>query len=74
VEAVLLGVGGLVLLLVGAELLVRSGSRLATRLSLSPMVIGLTVVSVGTSLPELAIGIDAARSGSPGIATGDIVG
>ncbi|MBO4237772.1 MULTISPECIES: calcium/sodium antiporter [Pseudonocardia] len=73
-EAVLLGVGGLVLLLVGAELLVRSGSRLATRLGLSPMVIGLTVVSVGTSLPELAIGIDAARSGSPGIATGNIVG
>ncbi|MET0190852.1 MAG: calcium/sodium antiporter [Pseudonocardia sediminis] len=73
-QAVLLGVGGLVLLLVGAELLVRSGSRLATRLGLSPMVIGLTVVSIGTSLPELAIGIDAARSGSPGLATGNIVG
>ncbi|MEJ8281385.1 calcium/sodium antiporter [Pseudonocardia spirodelae] len=72
--AILFGVGGLVLLLVGAELLVRSGSRLATRLGLSPVVIGLTVVSVGTSLPELAIGIDAARSGSPGIATGNIVG
>ncbi|WP_207223575.1 calcium/sodium antiporter [Pseudonocardia sediminis] len=70
----LLGIGGLALLLVGAELLVRSGSRLATRLGLSPMVIGLTVVSIGTSLPELAIGIDAARSSSPGLATGNIVG
>lgn len=72
--AILLGLGGLALLLVGAELLVRAGSRLATRLGLSPMIIGLTVVSVGTSLPELAIGIDAARSGSAGLATGNIVG
>jgi cation:H+ antiporter len=37
-------------------------------------VIGLTVVSLGTSLPELAIGIDAARQGSPGLAVGNIVG
>ncbi|GAA1392166.1 calcium/sodium antiporter [Pseudonocardia kongjuensis] len=73
-QPILLGLGGLALLLVGAELLVRAGSRLASRLGLSPMVIGLTVVSVGTSLPELAIGIDAARSGSAGLATGNIVG
>jgi cation:H+ antiporter len=38
------------------------------------MVVGLTVVSIGTSLPELAIGIDAARSGSPALAVGNIVG
>ena len=38
------------------------------------MVIGLTVVSLGTSLPELAVGIDAAVSGSPGLAVGNIVG
>jgi cation:H+ antiporter len=37
-------------------------------------VIGLTVVSIGTSMPELAIGIDAARQGSPGLAVGNIVG
>lgn len=73
-HAILLGLGGLALLLSGAELLVRAGSRLASRLGLSPMIIGLTVVSVGTSLPELAIGIDAARSGSAGLATGNIVG
>src|SRR5262245_35439652 len=38
------------------------------------MLVGLTVVSLGTSVPELAIGIDAARSGSPGLAVGNIVG
>lgn len=65
---------GLVLLLGGAEVLVRSGTALARRLGVPPIVIGLTVVSVGTSLPELAIGVDAARSGSPGLATGNIVG
>src|SRR5262249_52764515 len=71
---VLLIIGGLVALLVGAELLVRAGSSLATRLRVPPMVIGLTVVSIGTSLPELAVGIDAARGGSPALAVGNIVG
>jgi cation:H+ antiporter len=70
----LLVIGGLVGLLVGAEILVRAGSGLATRLGISPMVIGLTVVSIGTSLPELAVGIDAARNGSPALAVGNIVG
>ncbi|WP_030483232.1 calcium/sodium antiporter [Nocardioides aequoreus] len=72
--SLLTAVAGLALLLGGAEVLVRSGTRVATRLGIPPMVIGLTVVSVGTSLPELAIGVDAARSGSPGLATGNIVG
>jgi cation:H+ antiporter len=74
VAAVLLGLGGLVVLLAGAELLVRSGTRLAARWGLSPTVIGLTVVSIGTSLPELAIGIGAARADSAGLAVGNIVG
>ena len=65
---------GLVALLVGAELVVRSATAVAGRLGVPPMVIGLTVVSVGTSLPELAIGIDAARTGNAGIAVGGIVG
>jgi cation:H+ antiporter len=65
---------GLAGLLVGAELLVRGSSALAARLGIRPMVIGLTVVSLGTSLPELAIGIDAVRQGSPGLAVGNIVG
>jgi cation:H+ antiporter len=71
---VLLIAGGLVALVVGAEVLVRAGARLAERLGVPQIVIGLTVISIGTSLPELAIGIDAARSGSSGLAVGNIVG
>src|SRR5262245_24500332 len=70
----LLIAGGLVLLIVGAEVLVRGGTSLASWLGIRPMLIGLTVVSLGTSVPELAIGIDAAVSGSPGLAVGNIVG
>jgi cation:H+ antiporter len=70
----LLVVGGLVALLTGAELVVRAGTGIATRLGVRPIVIGLTVVSLGTSMPELAVGVDAAVSGSPGLAVGNIVG
>lgn len=70
----LLIVGGLAALLVGAEVLVRGGTGLARALGIRPMVIGLTVVSLGTSVPELAIGIDAAVSGSPDLAVGNVVG
>jgi cation:H+ antiporter len=72
--SVLLVVGGLAALLVGAELLVRGGAGLAAWRGIRPMVIGLTVVSLGTSMPELAIGIDAAVSGNPELAVGTIVG
>jgi cation:H+ antiporter len=72
--SVLLIVGGLAALIVGAELLVRGGTGLATWFGIRPMVIGLTVVSLGTSVPELAIGVDATVSGSPGLAVGNIVG
>lgn len=65
---------GIVALLVGAEVLVRGGSGLATWLGVRPMVVGLTVVSVGTSVPELAVGIDAALNDSPALAVGNIVG
>jgi cation:H+ antiporter len=74
VSSVLLLIAGLAGLLIGAELLVRGGSKLAIRLGITPIVIGLTVVSIGTSMPELAIGIDAARRSSPGLAVGNIVG
>ncbi len=73
-SSVLLILAGLVALTIGAEVLVRSATGLAAGLGVSPMVIGLTVVSLGTSLPELAIGIDAARTGNPGLAVGNIVG
>jgi cation:H+ antiporter len=65
---------GLVLLIAGGDLLVRGAVRIAERLSLSPMLIGLTVVGMGTSMPELAASVQASFAGSPGIAVGNIVG
>lgn len=65
---------GLVLLIVGGDLLVRGAVRIAERLRLSPMLIGLTVVGMGTSMPELAASVNASLAGSPGIAIGNIVG
>jgi cation:H+ antiporter len=65
---------GLLLLLAGAELLVRGSSRLALRFGISPLVIGLTVVAFGTSAPELAVSVQSALAGQSGIAVGNIVG
>ncbi|HEX6956354.1 MAG TPA: calcium/sodium antiporter [Ferrovibrio sp.] len=65
---------GLAVLVVGAELLVRGGTRLAARLGVSPVVIGLTIVAVGTSTPELAVGIDAVLQGNGDLAVGNIAG
>ena len=70
----LLVAGGLIGLVAGAVLVVRAGSGIAARLGVPPIIIGLTVVSLGTSVPELAVGVDAALSGSPGLAVGNIVG
>jgi cation:H+ antiporter len=65
---------GLITLIVGSELVVRGGSRLAGRLGIRPIVIGLTIVSIGTSMPELAIGVVAATEGSASLAVGNIAG
>ncbi len=67
---------GLVLLVVGAEALVRGASRLAAAVGVSPLVVGLTVVAFGTSAPELAVSISAAVSSPAGanIALGNVVG
>lgn len=73
-EAVALFVAGLALLVVSAELVVRGSARLATSLGITPMVIGLTIVSVGTSTPELAVGIIAAQQGNGALAVGNIAG
>jgi cation:H+ antiporter len=67
-------VGGLVLLIVGGELLVRGGSGLGRAFGLSPLVVGLTIVAFATSAPELAVSLDASLSGSPGLAVGNVVG
>ena len=67
-------VGGLALLVFGAELVVRYGARLASAMGISPIVIGLTIVSVGTSAPELAVGVDAALRDAGSLIVGNIAG
>jgi cation:H+ antiporter len=66
--------GGLVVIVVGAEMLLRSATRIAAMLGVSPIVIGLTIVSVGTSAPELAVGITAVAEGKGPLAVGNIAG
>ena len=66
--------GGLVLLLVAGDLLVRGAIALATRLGIPPLIIGLTIVSFGTSAPELIISLKAAFEGAGGISIGNVVG
>ena len=66
--------GGLALLVVGAELLVRGSSALALRAGVTPLMIGLTVVAFGTSSPELVVGLRASAGGDGSIALGNVVG
>ena len=73
--ATILGIiAGLVILVVGAELLVRGASRLAIAVGISPLIIGLTVVALGTSSPEMAVTIGSAISGQADLAVGNVIG
>lgn len=65
---------GFVLLIVGGELLVRGSSGLGRTVGLSPVVVGLTVVALATSAPELAVSLDATLTGAGGLAIGNVVG
>lgn len=65
---------GLIMLIVGAEALVRGASRMAAAFGVSPLIIGLTVVAFGTSSPELAVSVHSALSGQGDIALGNVVG
>jgi cation:H+ antiporter len=65
---------GLVLLLGGAEFLVRGASRMARSFGIPSLVIGLTVVAFGTSAPELAVSVKSALAGQSGMALGNVVG
>ena len=65
---------GLAIVVLGAELLLRSATRVANMLGVAPIVIGLTIVSLGTSMPELAVGITAASEGKGSLAVGNIAG
>lgn len=67
---------GLVLLITGGEVLVRNGVKLAHKLKLSPLMIGIILMGVGTSLPELSASLSAlfANPPTPGIAFGNVIG
>jgi len=67
-------IGGFVYLLVGGELLVRGSLGLAREKNLSPVIVGMTIVAMGTSAPELMVSGYSALSGHPGIAVGNVVG
>ncbi len=71
---VVMFVGGLVSLVLGAGWLVRGAAKLALSFGVSPLVVGLTVVAFGTSAPELAVSAGAALDGKVDIAIGNVVG
>lgn len=65
---------GLIVLVVGAEVMVRGASRLAAAFGVSSLVIGLTVVAFGTSAPELAVSLQSALNGQADLALGNVIG
>ena len=65
---------GMVLLIKGADFFVSSASTLAKKIGVSSLIIGLTVVSIGTSLPEASVSISSAIKGSNGLSIGNVVG
>ncbi len=73
-----MGVGllvlGLVILVIGGELLVKGSVTIANNFKISPLVIGMTIVSFGTSAPELLVSLQAALDGNPAISIGNVVG
>lgn len=66
--------GGLLLLLISANYLVKGGVSLAERLKISPLVIGMTVIAFGTSAPEFIVSLSAALQGNSEIALGNVIG
>jgi len=67
-------IAGLILLIIGAEALVRGASRLSAIIGISPLIIGLTVVAFGTSSPELAVSVNSGLKGQADIALGNVIG
>ncbi|MEL6374094.1 MAG: calcium/sodium antiporter [Pseudomonadota bacterium] len=71
---VLMLIAGLVLLAVGGEALVRGATGIGRKLGLSPIFVGMVIVGFGTSVPELAVSIEAVLWSAPGIAVGNVAG
>ena len=72
--AVLLLIAGFVLLIKGADWFVDGAAGIAARFGIPQLVIGLTIVAMGTSAPEAAVSITAAKSGNAGITIGNVLG
>ena len=72
--AILAVIGGLAVLVAGGELLISGAVKLAARLGMSSLLIGLTVVAFGTSMPELFVSVNAALRGHSDIMLGNIIG
>ena len=73
-KLVLYIIGGLACLILGGNIFVDAATKIAIAIGLSEAVIGITIVSAGSSLPELAVSVNAARKKSPGIALGNVLG
>ena len=65
---------GFVLLIGGAEYLVKGAVAIANKLKIPALIVGLTIVAFGTSVPEFVVSIKAALNGAAGISIGNIVG
>ena len=66
--------GGFILLVAGAETLVRGSANIALRAGISPLIVGLTIVAFGTSAPELAVSVRSITSDLSGLALGNVIG
>ncbi|WP_419724728.1 calcium/sodium antiporter [Terrisporobacter petrolearius] len=73
-KSILLSIGGLLGIIIGGNFVVNSASDIAMSLGMSENLVGLTIVAIGTSLPELATSIVAAKKGESDIAIGNAVG
>ena len=65
---------GMIFLIKGADFFVDGASRVAKALKIPSLIIGLTLVSIGTSLPELSVSVNAALSGNADISYGNVIG
>ncbi|NLY64298.1 MAG: calcium/sodium antiporter, partial [Alcaligenaceae bacterium] len=67
-------VAGLIIVILGAEMILQGSKRIAIMLRIKPIIIGLTIVAIGTSTPELAVGLTANLSGKGEMAVGNVIG
>ena len=66
--------GGFIILLVGGDFMVRGAVALAQKLDVPPLVIGLTIIALGTSAPEFVVSVKSVLNDAPGLAVGNVVG